>query len=260
MLTQSAWLATVLVIAAIAAGCGGESAEKNEANRPLLKFDPATAGTISGTVIFQGTPPPPTPADMGADEACHTNHVDDPQLTQDVVVNNGKLANAFIYISDGVSGQYQPPADSVVLDQRGCRYAPHVFGIMVGQKLAIKNSDPTLHNIHTMGSQNKQFNIAQYGTDHGTNNGKPQTTVKEFTHQEIMIPISCDVHGWMRSYAGVLTHPFFAVSGTDGSFSFKAPPGTYTLAAWHERLGKQTAQVTIASGGSASATFTFSMH
>jgi len=256
MLNQSAWLPTALLIAAIAAGCGGESTQNNATNKPLLKFDPATAGTISGTVIFQGTPPPPTPADMGAEAACHTIHVDDPRLTQDVVVNDGKLANAFIYISEGVNGQYQPPADSVVLDQRGCRYDPHVFGIMVGQKLAIKNSDPTLHNIHSMGSQNTQFNIAQYGIK----DDKPQTTVKEFTHQEVMIPISCDVHGWMRSYAGVLDHPFYAVSGNDGSFSFKAPPGTYTLTAWHERLGKQTAQVTIASGGSASATFTFTMH
>lgn len=256
MFNRSALLTLALLIAAIVAGCGEESIEKNATNEPLLKFDPTTAGTISGTVIFQGTPPPPTPADMGADEACHTNHVDDPRLTQDVVVNDGKLANVFIYISEGVKGKYQPPADSVVLDQRGCRYDPHVFGIVVGQKLIIKNSDPTLHNIHSMGSQNKQFNIAQYGAD----DGQPKTTVKEFTHQEIMVPISCDVHGWMRSYAGVLNHPFYAVSGNDGGFSFKAPPGTYTLTAWHERLGKQTAQVTIASGESKPVTFTFTMH
>ncbi|MBK8912644.1 MAG: hypothetical protein IPM61_15135 [Chlorobi bacterium] len=256
MLNRSATLTSVLLLAAIAAGCGGESTEKKTPDAPLLKFDPATAGTISGTVIFQGTPPPPTPADMGADEACHTSQPQDPRLTDDVVVNGGKLANAFIYISEGVSGRYQPAADSVVLNQHGCRYDPHVFGIMVGQKLVIKNSDPTLHNVHSMGSKNKQFNLAQYGTDRG----KVQTDIKEFDHEEIMVPVSCDVHGWMRSYAGVLNHPFYAVSGSDGSFSFKAPPGTYTLTAWHERLGKQTAQVTIASGESKPVSFTFTMH
>jgi hypothetical protein len=138
----------------------------------------------------------------------------------------------------------------VVLDQKECRYVPHVMGIQVGQNLDIASSDNTLHNVHAIPEQNREFNKAHQMA------GIRHTHV--FSTREVMVPFKCDVHRWMNAYVGVLDHPFFAVSGADGAFALEGlPPGTYTIEAWHEALGTQTQTVTIGEQETREMTFTF---
>lgn len=214
------------------------------------KIDSATAATIAGNVLFDGVAPAPSPLDMSADQVCVSGGTA-AEGAGDVVVKDGKVANVFVYISKGLEGQaFDPPKQPATLDQQGCRYHPHIVGLMVGQTLSIKNSDPTLHNVHPTPKLNKGFNLAQPNKD--------MVAEKKFDQEEVMIPFSCDVHGWMRSYVGVLTHPFFGVSGADGAFSLAGiPPGSYTITAWHEKFGQQEQQVTVGPKEAKKITFTF---
>jgi plastocyanin len=163
----------------------------------------------------------------------------------------GALQNVFVYVKDGLGNLRFPiPATSVVLDQKGCHYVPHVLGVQVGQNLEVVNSDPTLHNVHAVAKANQEFN-----------QGQPLPGMKftrQFSTPEVMVPFKCDVHSWMNAFIGVLDHPYFAVTGADGSFSLKGlPPGTYTIEAWHETLGTQTQSVTIGEKESKEIAFTF---
>jgi plastocyanin len=214
------------------------------------KVDAATAGNIEGVVSFEGAAPKNEPIKMNADPVCVKANAT-PQAQETYMVADGKLANAFVYVKDGLGNfSYDPPAGAVTIDQQGCRYHPHVFGIRVGQELTIQNSDPTLHNIHALPKDNKEFNT-----------GQPiqgMKTVQKFANKEVMVPFKCDVHGWMNAYVGVLDHPFFAVTDKDGKFSLKGlPPGTYTIEAWHEKGGTQTAMVTLGAKETKEANFTF---
>src|SRR5438552_1054271 len=168
-----------------------------------------------------------------------------------VIVNpNGTLANVFVYVKSGLPETYKAPAPAgaVTLDQDGCRYHPHVLGILVGQPLEIKNSDGILHNIKAKGTKNRPFNISQPTT---------MTSTRTFTAPEVMVPLECNVHGWMHAWLGVLPHSFYGVSGADGSFSIKGlPPGTYTIEAWQEKYGTQTASVTVAGSETKTQDFT----
>ena len=159
--------------------------------------------------------------------------------------------NVFVYVKDGLGNyMFDPPTTPATIDQKDCRYHPHVFGMQVGQPLEILNSDPTLHNIHAVAKNNREFN-----------NGQPMQGMKTthtFTAKEVMVPFKCDVHGWMNAYVGVLDHPFFAVTDASGSFNLKSlPPGTYTIEAWHEKLGTQTQTVTIGAKETKDIAFTF---
>jgi plastocyanin len=209
------------------------------------------AGDVSGTAKFTGTAPTREPLSMAADPTCAAIHTE-PVLAENVLVNaNGTLKNAFVYVKQGLEGKTFPaPATPAVIDQNGCRYTPHVFGVQVGQDLQILNSDNTLHNIHSMAAKNKQFNL-----------GMPIQGMKlnkKFENPEIMVKMKCDVHPWMSAYIGVLPHPFFSVSGDDGSFSIKdLPAGDYVVEAWHEQYGAKEQKVTVTEGAPATLEFDF---
>jgi len=198
-------------------------------------------GTITGKIKFTGARPTNPRIDMSEEVACK-NKYPAPPTAETVVVNaNGTLANVFVYVKAGLpaGATYPAPATPVLLDQNGCRYHPHVFGIQVGQPLNIKNSDPVLHNIKAKAVKNRPFNVSQP-------NVTTTPTVRTFAQPEVMVSLECNVHGWMNAFLGVLPHPFYSVTGTDGSFSIKGlPPGTYTIEAWHEKYGTQTATVTV---------------
>jgi plastocyanin len=216
------------------------------------KVDPATVGDLKGTVTVDGAVPKNESIKMNADPVC-LREAKGPQTQETYLVgSDGKsLANVFVYVKDGLGNyMYDPPSQQARIDQKECRYHPHVFGMRVGQALEIVNSDPTLHNIHAMPKSNTEFN-----------NGQPIQGMKmthTFTAKEVMVPFKCDVHGWMNAYVGVLDHPYFAVSDQDGKFGIASlPPGTYTIEAWQEKLGTQTQSVTIGPKESKEITFTF---
>ena len=173
-------------------------------------------------------------------------------MTEDIVKGDGStLQNVFVYVKDGLGNLVFPdPVTSVTLSQEGCTYRPHVLGIRVGQTLDIVNGDETLHNIHAVPMKNSGFNKAQQSK------GFKNTHV--FSTQEVLVPFKCDVHRWMTAYVGVLDHPFFSVTGRDGSFELKGlPPGTYTVEAVHEKLGTRTEMVTLSPKGTETVTFSF---
>ena len=208
-------------------------------------------GVITGKVKFTGAKPVMAKIDMTDEATCKAKYTTPPTQETVIVNANGTLANVFVYVKSGLPASYQAPAPSgpVVLDQNGCRYHPHVLGVMVGQTLEIKNSDGILHNIKAMGKKNRPFNVSQPNVT---------TTPRTFTAPEVMIPLECNVHGWMNAYLGVLPHPFFAVTGTDGSFKIAGlPPGTYTIEAWHEKYGVQEATVTVTGNETKTSDFTF---
>jgi plastocyanin len=239
---------------AIACGGGGEEAEQEEGG-PTEEAGPAvpadSAATVTGSITFEGTPPPPEPIDMSEEPACAEQHTEPPAKQAAVVGANGELANVFVYVKEGLAPRnWGTPSEGVTIDQQGCEYHPHVLAIQAGQPLIIKNSDGILHNINTQPTANQGFNISQPVT---------METERTFTDPEVMIPVKCDVHGWMEAYIGVQDHPYMAVSGTDGTFSLaNLPPGTYVIEAWHERYGTQTQSVTVGPQESKAISFTFS--
>jgi len=229
-----------------------ESAKIEKAAAPAAK---TTAGaTVKGSVKFEGTAPAPEKIDMAADPVCHEKHKDAPQMKEDLVVNaNGTLKNVFVHVKKGLpeDKKWDPPADPVVFDQVGCHYVPHVFGIMVGQTWRIRNSDPTLHNVHSLPKKNTQFNQAMPDKCPDIN--------QKFRNPEMSVTVKCDVHPWMGAVAYVMKHPFFAVSDDKGEFTIKdLPAGTYTLEAIHEKLGtSEPVEVKVADGESKDVTFSF---
>jgi plastocyanin len=256
------WLVLTIILSllALASACGTKT-ETPEAGPTATtgKTPPSDGGSVSGTIAYNGAAPAPKKIDTSADPVCGQK---DPNLsTEDNVVTNGKLANVFVYIKDGaaadgtkVDGYSWPAATAAAtLDQNGCHYRPHVMGVMTGQKLSITNSDPTQHNIHPTPKNNPEWNQTQP-------NGAPPIE-KTFARAEVLIPVKCNQHPWMKAYIGVLKHPLFAVSGADGSFTIKGvPAGTYTVAAWHEGGAtgtEKTMSVTVPAGGAAKADFAF---
>ena len=243
---------SVFIITILAAACGGGNTEDaTVADAPTVSpVDAATAGNVTGRVTFAGTAPKAAVVRMESDPNCVQQGVT--STDEAVVVGDaGALQNTFVYVKDGLGDLRFPiPSNTPVLDQKGCQYTPHVIGVQVGQAIEVLNSDQTLHNVHAVPTSNQEFNT-----------GQPLAGMKHthrFSTREVMVPFKCDVHPWMRAYVGVLDHPYFAVTGPDGSFDLKGlPPGTYTIEAWHETLGTQTQTVTIAAKESGTAAFEF---
>jgi plastocyanin len=211
------------------------TASSPAATTPAAPIDPATAATVSGTVKFEGAPPKPAKIDMSQDPNCKGSNT-----AENVVTAGSNLANVFVYVKEGLGNRtFAPPSEPVGLDQSGCRYHPHVLGVMAGQTVKIVNSDPTTHNIHPTPKDNREWNESQ----------APQAPAleKTFAREEIMLPVKCNQHPWMKMYISVTKSPFYAVTGPDGKFEIKGlPPGDYTLAFVHEKLGEQDQKVTLA--------------
>jgi plastocyanin len=214
--------------------------------------NPSTAGEISGVVHFNGKTPPRIPIDMSADPACKLSDL--PYLTEQILVTDQQLANVYIYIKSGAPNYTAiPDAPAVRLNQRGCRYSPHIIAIQQGGSVTFLNSDATVHNIHTMPNQsgNASLDISEPA-------GSPPRT-QVFPTAEVMLPVRCNNHPWMSAFINVAPNPWFAISGADGRFTITGvPAGTYTLAAVHEKLGEQDIQITVPAKSAAQASFTFS--
>lgn len=210
---------------------------------------PAALGAeLSGKITLKGTPPPELPIPLDANctkvqpEKITTRHY--------LVGPDGGLANVFVWVKQGVTGKFDPPAKEAVLDQRGCEYVPYVQGMMTGQKLKIVNSDPFLHNVNCMPTNNQGFNMAQVV--------KGQSNEKTFTKPEVMVKFKCDVHPWMFAYIGVVDHPFFAVTDKEGKFTIpNLPAGKYVVEALHLKGGTRTQEITVGADEKKDLAFTF---
>jgi plastocyanin len=256
MMLRMFFAAAIAAALIVAGACGGakESAEvekKAEAPAAVFKVDPATAATITGKAAFTGTAPKPPRIDMSAEPDCKGLHTAVPTSEEVVVNSNGTLANVFVWVKGGLEGKsFEAPAGSVTLDQKGCIYRPHVLGVRAGQMISIANSDPTTHNVHPLPKVNREWNQSQPP--------KGANLEKVFPRPEVMVPVKCNVHPWMKSYIGVVEHPFFAVTGDQGTFEIKGlPPGDYVVEAWHEKYGVQEQKVTLAASATQSVDFSF---
>lgn len=261
------WLAICVMASLVALGACGGKGDGDSANTGTdsgggaAKWTPkGDEGSVSGKISLNGEAPAPQPIDMSQDANCKTKNPD--AKTETVIAKDGKLANVFVYIKEGTTADgkkiadfsFDTPSTEVTLDQNGCHYVPHVLGMQPNQKLKVTNSDPTGHNIHALpksGGGNEEWNESQ------PNGAGPIT--KTFKRSEILVPIKCNQHPWMKAYIGVVKHPFYAVTKEDGSYEIKGvPPGTYTVVAWHEKgPTEKTAQVTVPAKGSVTSDFTF---
>ena len=211
----------------------------------------AFAGSVTGKITYDGSVPKLRPYDMAADPGCASKHSGGKADNQMLVLGDGNaLANIFVQVKNPPAGNHTAPSEPAVIDQDGCLYVPRVVGVMVGQPLKFKNSDGILHNVHGLPEENREFNI-----------GMPPTLKEKdvaLNKPEPVFKVKCDVHPWMNSYVAVMTHPYFAVTGTDGTFTIEnVPDGTYEIEAWHEKLPAQKGSVTV-SGGAATVDFAFS--
>ena len=237
---------------ALLAGCGKkESAEEQPPAAPAsapaaAPIDPATAAIVVGVVKLDGAAPKAAKIDMSQDPACKGANV-----AENVVVSDGHLANVFVYVKEGLGNRaFDVPKEAIKLDQSGCRYHPHVMGVVAGQTISIINSDPTTHNIHPTPKDNREWNESQPP--------KAAALEKSFAREEIMLPVKCNQHPWMRMFVNVSKSPFFTVTGPDGKFEIKGlPPGDYTIAFVHEKFGEQTQKVTLAAKDSKTVDATF---
>lgn len=241
--------------ALVMAGCGGAKEETQTAEQAPAAENvwrpTGEEGSVTGKVNFQGKPPKFPPIQMDADAACAALHKTRVYPEAVVVNDNGTLRNVFVYVKSGLEGKtFQVSDEPVELDQKGCMYVPHVLGIQARQNLKVVTSDNTTHNIHPLPNVNPGWNVSQPpGAD---------AIIKTFSRPEVSIPVKCNQHPWMRAYIHVLSHPFYAVSGSDGGFEIKGlPPGKYEIEAVHEQYGAMTQSVTVPAKGSAPVEFAY---
>jgi plastocyanin len=253
-------LVTIFCATAILTGCSGSAtkepqpqttAAKPPAAPTYFKVDPSTAAVLTGKVRYTGPRPARKRIDMSGDPACveaHHGRAYDESMVENP---NRTLANVFVYIKSGLEGKtFETPTTPITIDQQGCWFRPRVLGIQTGQTLRVTNSDPVTHNIHPLAETNREWN-------HSQGQGDPPIA-RRFTKPEVMIRVKCNIHSWMHAFIGVLDHPYFAVTGADGSFEIhNVPPGDYVLAAWQEELGAQEQKISVAPSRQVETNFTF---
>ncbi len=211
----------------------------------LIFQNSANASVLTVKAGFDGQSPAGDKLKLDADPKCKLMHPDGLMSDEVVVNSNGTLKNVFVYVKSGLEGKkFDAPKTPVIFDQIGCHYTPKVFGVMAGQPIEIRNSDDTLHNVHALPANSGQFNLGMPI--------KGMKLTKKFEKPEVMVKIKCEVHSWMKAYAGVVDNPFYGVTSDDGSVQLKdLPAGEYTLAAWHEKYGAQEQKVTVTDGDQA---------
>jgi plastocyanin len=232
---------------------GSGATDVAEPDQPAAAAGDVGGATITGRIVYEGKVPTMKEIKMDADPSCAIKHTE-PVRAQDLVLGEGQtMANVFVHVKSGLPGkEYPVPKDPVVMDQNGCTYTPHVFGIRAGQTLKILNSDGTLHNVHAVPNVNRAFNLAMPKT-------KTEATAV-FEKPEFMFPIKCDVHPWMGAYCAVMSHPYFDTTEEDGTFTIKGlDAGTYEIEAWHERLGTKSQTITVTAEETRTADFSFSV-
>lgn len=236
------------------ANCSSES----EKPIPIPHPPPATAtqegsesSEIFGSIFFEGEAPRPRTWSRSSDPVCRRENQSLASSEEVVINSNATLRNVFVYISSSFGARRFPvPKDSVVLNQQGCRYLPHVFGVQTAQPLVLLNSDSTFHNVYAAAKVNRPFNLGMTLA--------VKKIVRAFERPEVMVPFRCNVHPWMASYAGVLDHPFYDVTGAEGTFRLgKLPAGEYEVTAWHERFGVLKKSVTLRAAESKELSFKF---
>ena len=223
-----------------------------QSSTPPAPVDPTQTGTLTGTIHLKGTPPARVAIDMSMDPACS---LAGDNMTEQYTGDKGVLGDVFVYIKSGLPASSAPAGTPAIrIDQHGCRFVPHVAAVQAGGSVSFTNSDPTMHNVHTVTvGGNPGMDVSQGP------GAAPQT--RQFTSPETMLSIRCNNHPWMNAFLNVAPNAFFAVTAPNGTFTLKGlPAGTYTLAAVHEKLGEQDVQVTVAAGKSATKDLTFTMH
>jgi len=249
---RPAVLALAIILGFAVTGCSKKDNEDSSAPpEPTAVVDPATAGTITGTVTFDGKPPEYRAIDMSAEAACVQENPKPVYPPVVILGSHGQLANAVVYIKSGLSPyKYDQPTDPAVLDQKACMYIPRILALRTNQPFEIKNTDPVTHNVHPIPRDNKTWNRSLAA-------GSPPFMTK-FPHPELAIPVVCNIHPWMRAYLFVFDNPYFEVTPDTGTFELKdVPPGTYTVEVWHERFGTLDQTVTIAPKESKAISFKF---
>ena len=241
--------AAAVMVLPMARYLNAQSAAKAAERSPSA--DTATRGELSGKVVLEGQPPKNHSINMAADPECAKLHASAAMSDEIVTGPQNALENVIVYISEGLAnGSFDPPKEPVVIEQKGCQYHPHVVAVEAGQKLEVRNDDSTTHNIHPLPLNNREWNQSQA-------QGVPPFEAT-FGREEISIPVKCNIHPWMKGYIAVFKHPYFAVTGKDGTFVLKGvPSGNYTITAWHEKLGTVTHKVTVAARETKEVDFTF---